>query len=141
MDDKEFWEWCGFKEEKVWSDPTDIGGRHQFSRWRSPDGTFCTQHLSTYPTTLDNLFKYAVPQVIKLYQRAWSDGSPLRVSVETILGYSPTSPNKQAYWWCHFRRITYGTEVLHYTEAETPALALRSAIEKVIEDGFRKETP
>lgn len=60
---KEFWEKCGFKSRLVWSDPADIGGRHQFKVWDYPDGNGVTQHLSTNPPIdLNNLFKYAVKE-------------------------------------------------------------------------------
>jgi len=57
---KEFWEWCGFKYEK-------IGQGHmpdfvEFYEWRYPDEG--NMHRSSLPPLdLNNLFKYAVPKV------------------------------------------------------------------------------
>ena len=57
---KKFWEWCGFKwiidiHSNYWSETQD------YSHWKNPDGKDCK-----FPDiTLDNLFKYAVPKLVR----------------------------------------------------------------------------
>jgi len=59
---KRFWEWCGFKfVENI--EHSQYFGDLDFSSWIYPDSGYRARDLP--PLDLNNLFKYAVPKVIK----------------------------------------------------------------------------
>ena len=121
---KEFWEWCGFNSRLVWSDPADIGGRHQFKVWDYPDGSGVTQHLSVNPPIdLNNLFKYAVPKCPQFQDLARTNKGWL---VTYISGYVDL-PRIGRY------------PIFDEVEAEDPALALFWALWQVREVSNSKE--
>ncbi len=74
---KEFWEWCGLELVVVPGDA--YAGRREY--WQK--GGVC---ILNYPPPIDlnNLFRYAVPKLVK-------DG--YRISIETALADEPW------YWW------------------------------------------
>jgi hypothetical protein len=132
---KEFWKYFKVKPKEetryrlVWEsyDPDDTRPPRQVE-----DGMD-----TVYPDiNLQNMFDYAVPKVIKSYQRAWSDGKPLRVSVEIAICWCSPTVHRKAYWSSNFSRpslLEQGhTEVLNYAEANTPSLALFWSIWGVI---------
>ena len=107
MTDKEFWEWCGFKPTRLqsgnmgWLYPPE----YSLERGYLPD------------STLDNLFKYAVPKLIREGYSASLHASYFTGNYKGIIDKYDSDFRVDNIW------------------DKDPAQALKKAIEKVIENG------
>jgi hypothetical protein len=119
---KRFWDWCGF-----WYDKSQTTGLVMDIGWRNPDGKVLNGcHISYLPSiNLNSLFKWAVPKLSLDKMRGKIEFSLYNNKWKCILGDYGSSD-----WGSGWQ-----TDVFQVEFAETPALALFWAINKIIEEG------
>jgi len=122
---KEFWEWCGFKYQGFIPSFGNIP--EQKEAWRYPDGSMC--FLSAYGTAtglpdinLDNLFKYAVSNVMESNQNF--------IDIQVRRYIAPGYDDFLISYTCEIWSDNGQGSVIK--QADTPALALFWAILEVI---------